>query len=469
MTVRSRQLTFGFVPDTWRDEAAPRLVSDVPFAEVARLPPFGEIEHGELFSLSLTNDTAPLTHGLHRFPAKFIPQVPAWALEQFASQGTWVVDPFMGSGTTLVEALRFDVRAMGLDIDPLARLIASAKTNPPPSDALVSHGAVVLEAARHRRIRELIVPMRGVQQFEHWYAREAWRRLQALREAILDVDCDERSRCFLMVIFSSILRWVSNADDQSMKTYVSGTNRKRPPEVFETFGRALRRAVHRVREFEAARRGGAVARIPADGSATAFGLPDGTAHLIVTSPPYLDSVDYMYNFMLEYFWLGDILGVPDRATFNGLRRKYIGAKLPEEADPLPAALVGVAGVEDMRGARRRAAETYFAKMDKHFAEAGRALRVGGRYVLVIGNSQTRSSILPVHDCLARLAAGRGLQIERAFAYRVRRHYMKFPRRGRGGIILIDWVIVMRRVQRNARVPDRLPLPWVTLGRRAVAN
>ena len=56
----------------------------------------------------------------------------------------------------------------------------------------------------------------------------------------------------------------------------------------------------------------------------------------------------------------------------------------------------------------------------------------------------RSDMVPLHDALVRLAAGAGLHLERAFGYRIRRHYMKFPRQGRGGIILLDWVLVFRR-------------------------
>lgn len=448
---------------------SPQLVGDVSFAEVSTFPALEQVTNGELFSVRLSNDTVSLTHGLHRFPAKFIPQIPAWALSQFAPRGGCVIDPFAGSGTMLVEALRFEVRAVGLDIDPLARLIASAKSDPPSASAAATVGARVLEVARRARPESLVVPMRNVERFDHWYTRSAWHHLQALREAIISARCDERTRRFLLVVFSSALRWVSNADDQSMKTYVSGTNRKKPPDVFETYARNLRRAVSGVRELELVRNGASVIRVPADGSATNFGVPDGSVDLVVTSPPYLDSVDYMYNFMLEYFWLGDVLGVADRGAFNAMRRTYIGAKLPAVGDRLPVALAGVVDLELMGRSRQRAAETYFADMDHHFAEAARALRIGGRYVLVVGNSQTRSNILAVHDCLVRLASAHGLEVERAFAYRVRRHYMKFPRNGRGGIILIDWVIVMRKGAGPSAVPAALPLPWVTLGRRAVAN
>lgn len=108
-------------------------------------------------------------------------------------------------------------------------------------------------------------------------------------------------------------------------------------------------------------------------------------------------------------------------------------------------------------------------MARHFEEARRVLRSGARYVLVIGNSQSGKGILPVHDCLIRLAVDAGLAFDKAFGYRIRRHYMKFPRKGRGGIILMDWVIVLRKAGGPAAYPERLPLPWFTLGDDDVAH
>jgi hypothetical protein len=122
----------------------------------------------------------------------------------------------------------------------------------------------------------------------------------------------------------------------------------------------------------------------------------------------------------------------------------------------------------MPPARRAAATTYFALMERHFHEMARVLRPGARYVFVVGNSQTVSDVVPLHESLVRLAGAAGLSLERAFGYRIRRHYMKFPRNGRGGIILIDWVLVLRN-QASADGPGSLPRHWVTLAPEAVAH
>ena len=56
----------------------PETVDTVRFVEVDQFPPLAGIAHGQLFALSLSGTTTAFTHGLHRFAAKFVPQVPAW-------------------------------------------------------------------------------------------------------------------------------------------------------------------------------------------------------------------------------------------------------------------------------------------------------------------------------------------------------------------------------------------------------
>lgn len=439
------------------------------FREVTRFPAFGTISNGELFSLSLSNKTANLTHGLHRFAGKYIPRVPSWVLDEFAGENDVVLDPFCGSGTTLVEALSRCKMSIGIDCDPLACLISTAKTSP-IRHARIQELGHQLRKTWHGPAEELRVPMVGLVNFGHWFSETAWGYLQSLLVAVMDLDCTKAERDFLLCIFSSVIRYVSNADDQTQKTYVSGTLKKRPPEVGPTFWRAFSKALIGLRELERTRLPKAAAKV-IKGDASNIELPAASVDLVITSPPYLDSVDYMYNFMLEYFWLGPLLGVPDRQTFNKMRRSPTGAKNPLARDlsHLPSCLSGLISEEDILPNRISATRAYCAGMAKHFTSASRVMKSNAYYVLVIGNSQTGQGVLPIHDSLIRLAAEAGLSFQKAFAYRIRRHYMKFPRQGRGGIITMDWVIILKKTQGHARYPGRLPLPDFTLRGDEVAN
>lgn len=436
--------------------------------EVEEFPPHAEIAHGDLLSLTLSTNTSGLTHSLHRFPAKYIPQVPRWAIKNFATAESVVLDPFMGSGTTLVEALCAVNHSYGTDIDPLARLISAAKTGDFNPSRLRSIAAA-LSPAQLPPIAECFLPMTGVKNVTHWFSEAAWKDLCRLYAAIERLDCSDHERAFFLAVFSSTLRWVSNADDQTQKTYVSGTLKKTPPDVLQTFDKSLQRALAGHVSLNSLR--GTRQADVLIGSALDVPLSDGSVDLIVTSPPYLDSVDYMYNFMLEYFWLGPMLGVPSRADFNARRRLPIGAKNPAlSVLAVPESISDLVDPREIPEYRREAVLAYFDLMRKHFLEAARLLKERSRYVLVVGNSQAASGVLPVHDCLLRLAKAAGLHLEKAFAYRIRRHYMKFPRKGRGGIILMDWVITLRKTNHAIlETEDRLPIPNVTIGADEVAN
>jgi len=71
------------------------------------------------------------THGYHRYPAKFIPQIVRQLIKNYAPNGDEVIfDPFGGCGTTLVEAKLLGRKSVGLDINPIAKLITQVKVTP---------------------------------------------------------------------------------------------------------------------------------------------------------------------------------------------------------------------------------------------------------------------------------------------------------------------------------------------------
>jgi hypothetical protein len=71
---------------------------------------------------------AGLTHSFYRYPARFSPQFAREAIRSFSEPGDIVLDPFMGGGTTLVEACALGRRAVGIDINSLSVFIAKVKT-----------------------------------------------------------------------------------------------------------------------------------------------------------------------------------------------------------------------------------------------------------------------------------------------------------------------------------------------------
>ena len=75
-------------------------------------------------------DTSYASHDFHAFPAKFPPQLPERFIRDLTETNDVVLDPMMGSGTTIVESILRGRNAVGFDIDPLARLITRVKCTP---------------------------------------------------------------------------------------------------------------------------------------------------------------------------------------------------------------------------------------------------------------------------------------------------------------------------------------------------
>ena len=88
-----------------------------------------EIEENAILNI-VTRDVNTHTHGFHKYPAKFIPQIPKWAIRKYLNghKNKFILDPFCGSGTTLVEGVVAGYNVIGVDIDLLSVMISKVKT-----------------------------------------------------------------------------------------------------------------------------------------------------------------------------------------------------------------------------------------------------------------------------------------------------------------------------------------------------
>jgi len=402
------------------------------------------------------NNVAYLTHNIHKFPSKFIPQIPRWAISKHLGERTncSILDPMCGSGTTLVEGLLSNHYVYGVDIDPLARLISKVKTTPLNDTELIT---VVEEVTKQVLLKKKGKFLPSIPTLYHWFTKENAEDLSVIRDVIEVHRGRKDIYDFLLVTFSSIIRKVSNADDETQKTYVSHTNPKNPPRAKPEFIKNLSVYMERLREFARRKPAGVEATV-LEGDArridTLFAARGvGKVDLAITSPPYVKAVDYIYTQMAEYFWIGDLFGLATQKEQNSFKRQYIGTKMIYAKEYNDLRLCGLKSVDPTikkiyKKNRKFAYITYkfFQDLRSNLISMHKVLKENAHYVIVVGDCNVAGYPISVHRILMDLAKQEGYSVASLFSYAIRNRYMRFPRNGRGGLIENDWVVDLKRVQ-----------------------
>jgi site-specific DNA-methyltransferase (cytosine-N4-specific) len=274
--------------------------------------------------------TKYLTHGLHPYPAKFIPQIPDTLIKELSREGDTVADVFCGSGTTLVETLLLSRNAVGFDANPLACLISKAKTTRfAPGDAALLHGVIARAEDQAKSIANAgktlfqasgafvsDAPRPRADVLNFWF--EPWI-VEELAEIVswCHVLPSETARTVALVAFSSIVVVVSKQDSDTR--YVRREKNIAPGETMSRFARALKSSVIAVDEFSKHIHEGLSCEII---HANILDAPVGPKFdLMVCSPPYPNAFSYHLYHMTRMLWLG-----MDQPKFKGVEigshRKY---------------------------------------------------------------------------------------------------------------------------------------------------
>lgn len=421
-----------------------------------------EVEHNSILNI-VTQDVTSYTHGFHKYPAKFIPQIPKWAIKKYlnGNKDKTVLDPFCGSGTTIVESVLAGYNAIGIDIDPLSVLISKVKTTRINEKELKKVSSWLVSEIKANR-KGTFKP--DCETLNHWFTEDSIRKLSAIRtlinqipEKFGDIKKVDDIKDLLLICFSSIIRRASNADNESQKTYVSHTKIKKPEEVNSLFLAQLVLFVDRVTAFSAVTNSKTRSNIITSSSATSLEkiLKGKQIDIIITSPPYIKAIDYIYNQMVELFWIGDLFQMQTQTKQNEKKILYIGNKQISKAEfcnytPY-SSIIGIDKLDrklklvydtDKKNGHKHSYVTfkYFMEMGNHFSEMSKILKSGAHYIMVVGDSNVSNIFFETTDFLVDIAERNGFKISNKWGYKIKNRFMRFDRKGRGGIIEIDWVL-----------------------------
>ncbi len=311
--------------------------------------------------------TQYLTHTFHSYPARFIPQIPLTFIKLFTKEKETVLDPMCGCGTTLVEAFLNNRNSIGNDFNPLATLITKVKTTLIDENEFRYFNKKLAVMKRYldldyRRVDERInnLPNRKVSKI---FNRVVISKLESIRETLLEVKEEGHNDLFdfgRVALSSTIWSLVENGngidvDDVFLKKVKSMQN-------------DLNRMAKIIRTVP-------VVRVIC-GDARKLEVETASINLIVTSPPYVNALDYYRAHMYNMLWLG--------MDFDLFRKHEIG------------------GHSHFIINRFRLLSEYLGDMLRSMIEMNRVLKKDKTCVIVVGNSSLEYELIESHNFFAEM-------------------------------------------------------------------
>ena len=345
------------------------------------------------------SDTKEYTHCFHTYPAMMIPQIARRLLKEYGTEGGWLLDPYCGTGTSLVEASLFGMHSVGCDINPLVRLVAAAKSTPVCLSALdetLSELNEYLFEIGYRESNLPDAPIPNIPNLTYWFSDEVIRTLAYLRARISHVK-DKALQNFILVAFSETVREVSYTRNGEFKLYRMPENKLKDfkPDVLDTFSKKLRRNRQGLASYLERRKNVKVSVSMANtvqGELPTPHPPEGY-DIVITSPPYGDSqttVAYGQFSRLAAEWIG----LPnarkvDKIAMGGLRSEetLVGS-------PVSSAVEKIRLIDERRA---KEVSAFYIDLERSISSIAKACSPDATICYVVGNRRVKGVVLPTDE------------------------------------------------------------------------
>lgn len=322
------------------------------------------------------------THGYHRYPAKFLPNLVKKLIEEYTHKNDLVADFFAGCGTTLVEAKVHGRKSIGVDINPVAELITKAKTHPIEPQKLEKRFIFIVNSFDDFNINEYS-NIEVHERIDYWFSFEHKAKIAFLYDRILAIK-DRLSKDFFLVALSHILKNCSRWLQSSTKPQIDPE--KNPKDPFAAFQAHSKQMMKKNTEFYSKLSNDLHLKTKCEirlEDARKTSIRANSVGAIITSPPYVTSYEYADIHQLTGYWYDYITDLTE------FRKNFIGTFYSlnqelESSSKLAQEIIDSLFIKDQRTAKEVA--NYFKDMQAVAKEMYRVLRKGGHVCLVIGNT-----------------------------------------------------------------------------------
>jgi DNA modification methylase len=359
------------------------------------------------WSFTGKRSTDNLTHGYHRYPAKFIPQIVKKLIETYTKPEDKIADVFAGCGTTLVESKVHGRRSIGVDINPVAQLITRAKIYAfEPNTLNVEVESLKEKISQFSAEKEYAINQHP--RIDYWFRTKEKNEIAFLYDTILDVNDKNISTFFLCAlsnIFKNCSRWLQRGTKPQIDP------NKKIADPFTAFQVQLKKMVKKNKTFyeelEKSKTLNTACEIRlADARNTSIRANSVSA--IITSPPYVTSYEYADIHQLTGYWYEYI------SDLHSFRQNFIGTFYSNNKELETKTITTRKIVTELtKSDERLAAEVanYFNDMYAVASEMKRILKPTGVVCLVIGNTTMKGVKIKSAEAFAEMLLLHGLKIE----------------------------------------------------------
>ena len=360
-------------------------------------------------------DTKYMTHGLHPYPARMIPQVARKLIQRYSKEGDTVWDPFCGSGSSLVESMLTGRASIGTDLNPFAVFLSKVKTTPLDSDVLRRANEKLdhkIEAVRKQSHGTLEIP--EMHNVDLWFKKYVQSDLAVIKEAVNSIE-EEAVRDFFRLCLAHTARETSNLKKSEFKIVRMKEAEQKTfnPDVYEVFRANIRRCIPLMVSFVKALPEGYRASKVIYADNREAPIDDHSVDLVVTSPPYGDhgtTVAYGQFSRYPAHWIG-----LDYEQVRSVDRRGLGGRTPRDYDKtlLESKTLDETYKRVYKNSPKRAKEffNFFFDYSQSIEAMYQKLKVDGRACIVIGNRLMARVRIPTDKITAELGSVVGFAYE----------------------------------------------------------
>lgn len=349
--------------------------------------------------------TKSSNHGFHTYPAMMIPQIAKRLIEMYGKNKKFLLDPFVGSGTALLEATLHKnfKKAYGIDINPLALLISKVKTTSINPQLLWDEYHKIVKKSLEDKKNKKQISKPDIFNIEFWFKPQVIRDLSIIKQNIDSIK-NKDIKDFFLVAFSETVRDVSNTRNREYKLYRMNSEmmKKHNPNTLNTFRDKIKKNIYSMENYIKEKQNCEV-NILSEDTRNLTSIPANSVDLIITSPPYGDSrttVAYGQFSRLGLQWLGynkeQVLNI-DKISLGGIPTKDLKNDLGSPT--LKKTLDKIAKVDPYRA---RDVLSFYVDFDKCVKELHRITKKGAFMCFVVGNRTVKGVQIPTDEIILEL-------------------------------------------------------------------